>query len=231
MNPIFHRSVAFLTSSCLSMVGLFFTACSSSPSPAEVSDGSADVGLTEHDAGASTDGAVAPDTAVDAALDAMFPSLDASVNFDATFPSPDASVLNIGAGVLTALQENGGPSPTVIILVGCSSNGLVEVAPYSVTESLAVTSYGPFLGSYSHVSSHYSIIVPGLGNSSLIDIEYDTTNQIAGQIAPFAYSSTVTIDPALLTASRPFQAVMFNPAYPMDNTLGYWNSDHLVTCP
>jgi hypothetical protein len=150
--------------------------------------------------------------------------------FDATFPT-DGAVPSIEAGVMTAAQENGGASPYDIILVGCPSNGLVEVAPYEVTENLGVTPYGPFLGAFSAVGSQISITVPGPKSGHLIDIEFDTSTPIAGQLAPFAYQATVVIDPALFSPSRPFRAVMLNPAQPAANTLGAWNSDVLVKCP
>jgi hypothetical protein len=150
--------------------------------------------------------------------------------FDATFPT-DGAVPSIEAGVMTAAQENGGPSPYDVILVGCPSNGLVEVAPYEVTENLGVTAYGPFLGAFSAIGSQMSITVPSPKGGHLIDIEFDTSNPIAGQIAPFAYSATVVIDPALVSPSRPFRAVMLNPQQPAASTLGAWNSDVLVKCP
>jgi hypothetical protein len=150
--------------------------------------------------------------------------------FEATYPSPDAAVPSIDAGVMTAVQENGGPDPSVIILVGCPSNGLVEVAPYAMTESLGWTTYGPFLGALSIVGPNVTITVPGPNAGLLIDIAYNTSNPIAGQVAPFAYPASVVIDPALLSVSRPFRAEMLNPQYP-GTTLGSWNTDVLVTCP
>jgi hypothetical protein len=177
------------------------------------------------DAGGRADGGSANDSGSPEPSDGS-----GTKEFEATFPSPDAAVPSIDAGVMTAVQENGGPSPSIIILVGCPSNGLVEVAPYAVTESLGVTTYGPFLGALSIVGPQVSITVPGPDAGRLIDIAYNTSNPIAGQVAPFAYPASVAIDPALLSASRPFRAETLNPQYP-GTTLGYWNTDVLVTCP
>ena len=168
---------------------------------------------------------------VDASIDRSVDAAPAAM-FDFSSWSADASAPPVSAGVLTALQENGGPNPEVVVLVGCPKDGIVTVAPYAITDpDLSVTPYGPFVGAYRHVNSRYSIVVLGPGATPLFEIEYDTTQQIAGQVAPFAYVSNVTIDPSVVTVPRPFRAIMPNPMYPMATTLGFWNSDKLVICP
>jgi hypothetical protein len=118
--------------------------------------------------------------------------------------------------------------PTVFLFAGCPADGLLVLAPYSLSDQGVATELGPFVATYTHTGMHDSIVVPGT-NGDLVDIEYDETNSL--DQAPFLYRATVTIHPSLLTTNDTFVVRMLNPAMPSLNDLGAWNSYVLVACP